>query len=177
MRTGSIVREQEMTMTFTEDEHKQVSLEIDITSPSDGAQLTEPANGKPITIEGTVWGNLVELEDETRDVTVIINNIVTSTKVTITPGTQKNTWITQAFATRPGSLELHAKATGKKTTPSVSPTITSEAHVSVNIVDSVPPEISIVVPTPFQRMQIAEAGPTVPLRVSAKDALGVKKIE
>jgi hypothetical protein len=52
-------------MRFDNDLEDGPSLEIEITSPTDGDTLIGPATGQPITVAGTVGGNLVSLDDVT----------------------------------------------------------------------------------------------------------------
>ncbi len=52
-------------MRFDNDPGDAPSLEIEITSPTDGDTLIGPATGQPTTVVSTVGGNLVSLDDMT----------------------------------------------------------------------------------------------------------------
>jgi hypothetical protein len=160
-------------MAITQDENKPVSLGIKITSPSDGAQLTGPSFGQPITINGAVWGNLVDLEH----VIVTVGNVNHEAMWTINPAPKDDTWTVQVKVTSSGLLKIQARATGETTTGPVREEKSETPEIAVNVVaDTTPPEITILAPTPFQEVTVAETGSTtVLLQVNVTDAVGIIK--
>jgi len=147
-----------------------VVLRIAIAAPLNGASLTGPATGQPITVSGTLTLARITLANVAVDVSL---GDATGPAAISTDAAGNVVWSAAGRATAPGPLVITARAR------TISGTARSaQDSITVDIPDTVPPyDLTIVSPATGALVDVSEQGETVVLEVVARDHLGVGSVQ
>jgi hypothetical protein len=142
------------------------SLEVVITSPAQGATLSGPSNGEPVTIAGTVAFNVVTVS---RVIVRLGRAPLGRATLSGDASTGEMQWSITGRGVAPGVQSIRAEATADSRT--------ATAEITVNLPDTVPPQVAILEPINMQPVDSTEEHATVSLKVNAWDYLGVASVD